>query len=164
MEKNPNGKKPPQNASLILLMKRIHSMFMCTNTKEAPTPWSSSTDWKGVPTHNFLAPSCRPDMFSGTNLKETMIPYSTSPNCPEYKDGSELRPLLETASNHWLNHSAKSLSEPRLISTLCQTLLYPYSTISQSSSIYIWSYPTKPLLGFSQKLLGFLPVHHKVSS
>ena len=33
---NPNGKKP-RNASLILSMKRIHSIFMCTNTKEAPT-------------------------------------------------------------------------------------------------------------------------------
>ena len=102
---------------------------MCTNTKEAPTRrkhqlpevlWhqpegGSNPLW--TPTHNLLASSYHPDMFSGTDLKETTIPYGTSPNCPEYKDESKLQPLLETASNHWLNHFAKSLSGSLLITT-----------------------------------------------
>ena len=144
-------------------MKRIHSMFMCTNTKEESTPWFSSTDWQlpevlwhqpeggsnplWAPTHNLLAPSCRPDMFSGTNLKETMIPYGTSPNCPEYKDGSELRPLLETTSNHWLNHSVESLSRSLLITvwttsdlyTMKNSIVPPHHNLSIIINIYLIS-------------------------
>ena len=92
-----------------------------------------------TPTHNLLAPSCRPDIFSGTNLKETMIPCGKSPNCHKYKFGSKLQPLLETASNHWLNHSAKSLSRSLLITVRTTADLYtvPNSVITQSDLIWL---------------------------
>ena len=152
---------------------------MYTNTKEAPTPWFSSTDWKEAPTpwsslaptrrkhqlpkvlwhqpeggsnplwaptHNLLTPSCRPDIFSGTNLKETMIPYGKSPNYHKYKSGSKLQPLLKLhqttnsiTANHCQNH--------------CWSL--HCAKLCHNS---IWSHLTKPLLGFPQKLLGFLHI------